>query len=626
MEFEDGQPTVNGMFVRSVDALTGSITDLDDSSDGRHRVKVEFPHERVDTYRTVFAPDCFTESFAEFKPPMVWQHDLRDLIGRAEKAQSLRQHNELIGRFSDTNAVPRAAQAYSQIRDGDLTDFSFGFRDPLYTPHETRGVRRISKAKMKEFSPVTIGSIPDAKATGIREDDVMAELGVEQILKLRNEGLISDEDAQQAIKNLHGMEHITIGRVRKPGEEPPAPVRIKGTMVDGEFVADEVQDVGAEGDGDAGRSDDELPERIGPAEILEALPEAFQRALAENDARLFLVLGDEEWGPLSERSEGLDESALELIEQMDQACRHGAEWLNGVDKDAWSDELRQAFDLFAAAGDGAAALMVATGQRADGDAEDMDSHVVKCSLCEGVGRVDTNAKGEGGKMCPKCEGSGVEAVQRDAYWQDPLFLRFVSVDERKKYADSGIAMPNGDFPIPDKGHLQSALGHFSKYTGDKKAAAAHIKKRAKALGVDLSDDALGDDGDDGDDGSSRADMPDGAKECPRCDGDGKLPAPPNGGPRLTCPKCKGKGWVDADDNTRAKPDDDDDSQDDMVDEAGSGKPSGEGAAANEDDDDGDSDAGDKDSGATPMSADDDEDDDEAEARAIAMLDRHGIKV
>jgi hypothetical protein len=44
-------------------------------------------------------------------------------------------------------------------------------------------------------------------------------------------------------------------------------------------------------------------------------------------------------------------------------------------------------------------------------------------------------------------------------------------------------MPNGDFPIPDEGHLRSAIGHLGNYTGDKTAAKAHIVSRARALGL-----------------------------------------------------------------------------------------------------------------------------------------------
>ncbi|TCO57131.1 zinc ribbon domain-containing protein [Actinocrispum wychmicini] len=59
--------------------------------------------------------------------------------------------------------------------------------------------------------------------------------------------------------------------------------------------------------------------------------------------------------------------------------------------------------------------------------------------------------------------------------------KFVGADKRKEYADKGVALPNGDFPIPDEGHLKSAIGHLGNYDGDKAKAKAHIIKRARAL-------------------------------------------------------------------------------------------------------------------------------------------------
>jgi len=61
--------------------------------------------------------------------------------------------------------------------------------------------------------------------------------------------------------------------------------------------------------------------------------------------------------------------------------------------------------------------------------------------------------------------------------------KFVSAKQRDKYASSGVAMDNGDFPIPDQGHLQSAIGHLGNYSGDKAAARRHIIARARTLGL-----------------------------------------------------------------------------------------------------------------------------------------------
>lgn len=156
----------------TLELVRGDITDIDARS---HEVKVEFPHEQVDSFRTTFGPEAFRESFAQRLPVMAWQHDIRDPIGRAKSAQVLRTKNELIGRFSDLDKVPNAARAFAQIDDGTITDFSFGYTDGHERRHPDpqlarRGVKQIPKARMREFSPVSIGSIPGAMATGIREE------------------------------------------------------------------------------------------------------------------------------------------------------------------------------------------------------------------------------------------------------------------------------------------------------------------------------------------------------------------------------------------------------------------------------------------------------------------------
>lgn len=205
---ELGGPVYNGLELR--DAMNGVFTDIDE---GNRQVKVEFPHETVDSYRTVFGKDAFRESFARRSPVMCWQHQLAEPIGHAIKAQVTPTHNEVVGQFSDFDAVPLARRAFTQISDGTLGDFSFGFKNAKYEPAGElgKGVRRIKEAHMAEFSPVTIGSIPGAKAVGLREDgDEVMELTT--IMELRKSGLITVRAEAELIKKYHPelAEHITV--------------------------------------------------------------------------------------------------------------------------------------------------------------------------------------------------------------------------------------------------------------------------------------------------------------------------------------------------------------------------------------------------------------------------------
>jgi len=65
--------------------------------------------------------------------------------------------------------------------------------------------------------------------------------------------------------------------------------------------------------------------------------------------------------------------------------------------------------------------------------------------------------------------------------------RVFSTKTREKLADKGAALPDGSYPIPDKGALARAIASIGR-AGPKGSPAyarvkAHIIKRARALGA-----------------------------------------------------------------------------------------------------------------------------------------------
>lgn len=196
---ELGGPTASGLELR--DALGGKFKDVDDKT---HQVLVEFPHETVDSFKTVFGNRAFADSFEARLPTMCWQHDIRNPIGHATEAQVTPKVNEIRGQFDDFDAVPDAKRAFHQIQSGTISDFSFGFKGAKFERADGlgKGVRRITHAFMAEFSPVTIGSIPGAQATGLREDtpEIM-EIG--HIIYLRDEKLVDDTGFRELLEEHH---------------------------------------------------------------------------------------------------------------------------------------------------------------------------------------------------------------------------------------------------------------------------------------------------------------------------------------------------------------------------------------------------------------------------------------
>jgi HK97 family phage prohead protease len=197
-------------------AVAGELKDVDVS---KRQVLVTFPHDVRDSYDTTFGSDCFRESFEKRLPAIVWQHQLTEPIGHTLSAQVTSSGNEIVGQFSRFDAVPLAHRAFSQIEDGSLKDTSFGFVRQADEKHpELRGVTRITKATMQEWSPVTIGAIPGAGVTGTRADnqntDEEASIvppTLTEILELQRARIITDLEARAMLASRPGLrEHIIV--------------------------------------------------------------------------------------------------------------------------------------------------------------------------------------------------------------------------------------------------------------------------------------------------------------------------------------------------------------------------------------------------------------------------------
>lgn len=75
------------------------------------------------------------------------------------------------------------------------------------------------------------------------------------------------------------------------------------------------------------------------------------------------------------------------------------------------------------------------------------------------------------------------ALQRAKYEATALSLADVPDKERKKLARKGLALPDGSFPIRNAEDLDNAIRAIGR-ASDPAKAKAHIKKRAKALGLE----------------------------------------------------------------------------------------------------------------------------------------------
>lgn len=270
-------------FAQETRDISGAVAGLEASGD-RHEVVQEFPLYVVDSYRTVFGEDTFRAHWDQQLPALCWMHNLREPIGRATEAQVTTQAirgertkvAQVRSRFSRFHAVPLAERAFTQMDDGDLTDVSFGFNEMAprqpYRAQGVRGAELVTRARMNETSPVTIGSIPGAKVVGIREEgSALAMPTLSEILELQRQGMIGPEAAAQLARDAlpEGMrEHITVSSqaVRHdpaddPSDDDPSPEQCAQAL---DAALDAAQDLV-----------DGLPD-----DVVSGLPDDVQQALA----------------------------------------------------------------------------------------------------------------------------------------------------------------------------------------------------------------------------------------------------------------------------------------------------------------------------------------------------------
>lgn len=69
----------------------------------------------------------------------------------------------------------------------------------------------------------------------------------------------------------------------------------------------------------------------------------------------------------------------------------------------------------------------------------------------------------------------------ESFVNESLYEKDFSPEKREELAKSGVALPDGSFPIENINDLKNAISAFGR-SKDQEETAKHIAKRAKALG------------------------------------------------------------------------------------------------------------------------------------------------
>ena len=137
--------------------------------DDRKVIEVKFASfGNIDSDRDMLVRGCFSKSINDRGPEsntnrkivFLWQHETDEPIGRPLKIEEREDGAYAVIQLSDFDAVPLAKRAYSQLKDGTLNQFSFGFSyvwDKVEYDEELDAFI-VKEVKLYEISVVTFGA------------------------------------------------------------------------------------------------------------------------------------------------------------------------------------------------------------------------------------------------------------------------------------------------------------------------------------------------------------------------------------------------------------------------------------------------------------------------------------
>lgn len=154
----------------------------------------------VDDYDTVFDPGVFAKSLETRLPRLTWGHNWAELIGRVVDYKDTDETLTVVGQLSDFDAVPRARQAYAQMLDGTIDNFSVGFR--RNSTREVDGRTHFTESTLDEVALVLAGAVPDTELVAVRS------IGLPVSRRRVDETLVIDLGKQVAAGSLTHAEAL----------------------------------------------------------------------------------------------------------------------------------------------------------------------------------------------------------------------------------------------------------------------------------------------------------------------------------------------------------------------------------------------------------------------------------
>jgi HK97 family phage prohead protease len=192
------------------DATGGSITPRDPEK--RVYAARILNYNQVDSHGTSWAPGVFEESLQRKLPKSVWSHDPRRPIGKVIGYHDDGTGLDVLVQYADPDAVPDARMAHSLQKDGIIDEYSFAFlRQDDEPDPDNPGAVRITKADIREVSPVLVGSGKGTGTLGVRSDATLNRADADELLR---RVAIGELDARTALQELASKREAPTVEVR----------------------------------------------------------------------------------------------------------------------------------------------------------------------------------------------------------------------------------------------------------------------------------------------------------------------------------------------------------------------------------------------------------------------------
>ena len=174
----------------------------------------------VDSYGDTVARGAFKKTLIERMPkgiPMLWQHDMRNPIGRILEAAEDRKGLRITGQF--TRGVKQAEEAFLLFKARTLNSLSIGYSTVKQKTDEEENTRTLTELKLYEISPVTFPADEFAVVNTVKGHEDIDLDGM--ILAIERKTTLTPEQLKDAADRILALIEREPGKPTQ-GHEPPS--------------------------------------------------------------------------------------------------------------------------------------------------------------------------------------------------------------------------------------------------------------------------------------------------------------------------------------------------------------------------------------------------------------------